>query len=174
MTMGCARCHDHKYDPIAQKDFYRFYAFFNSIPEKGLDGRRGNAEPVVRIPTAEQARDEERVKKELAETQQALPEAEIAKSQAEWAKTAYEASKLPPPPSLSAHYEFDSNLADASGRHENARVLKGTVTYPAGIVNRAVDLSGEAQIDFGPVADSDSSDPFTIAVWVRGNGILET
>src|SRR5260370_17192291 len=52
--------------------------------------------------------------------------------------------------------------------------MKGSVTYPAGIGNRAVDLSGEAQIDFGPVADFDSSDPFTIAVWVRGNGILET
>src|SRR5205807_2260617 len=143
MTMGCARFHDHKYDPISQKDFYRFYAFFNSIPEKGLDGRRGNAEPVVRIPTAEQARDEERVKKELAETQLALSEAEIAKLQTEWAKTAYEASRLPPTSGLAAHYEFDNTLADPSGRHEIASVTKGTVTYPAGIVNRAVDLSGE-------------------------------
>src|SRR5260221_1143276 len=174
MTMGCARCHDNKYDPIAQKDFYRFYAFFNSIPEKGLDGRRGNAEPVVRIPTAEQARDEERVKKELAETQQALSEAEIAKLQAEWAKTANLDSKLPPASSLSAHYEFDNSLADAAGHREIARVIKGAATYPAGIVNRAVDLSGEAQLDFGPVADFEGSDPFTIAVWVRGNGILET
>jgi len=48
------------------------------------------------------------------------------------------------------------------------------VTYPAGMINRAIDLSGEAQIDFGPVGDFDGSDPFTIAVWVRGNGILET
>ena len=41
LTMGCARCHDHKFDPILQKDFYRFYAFFNNIPEKGLDGQAG-------------------------------------------------------------------------------------------------------------------------------------
>src|SRR5260370_10690070 len=52
--------------------------------------------------------------------------------------------------------------------------MKGSVTYPAGIGNRAIDLSGEAQADFGPVADFESKDAFTIAVWVRGNGILET
>ena len=38
ITLGCARCHDHKYDPLHQKDFYSFGAFFNSVPEKGLDG----------------------------------------------------------------------------------------------------------------------------------------
>lgn len=37
-TFTCARCHDHKYDPISQEDFYRFYAFFNNVPERGLNG----------------------------------------------------------------------------------------------------------------------------------------
>ena len=47
LTMGCARCHDHKFDPITQKDFYRFFAFFNTVPERGLDGFTGNAVPVL-------------------------------------------------------------------------------------------------------------------------------
>ncbi|MEO1844490.1 MAG: PSD1 and planctomycete cytochrome C domain-containing protein [Akkermansiaceae bacterium] len=38
LTMTCSRCHDHKYDPISQEDFYSFFAFFNQIPERGLNG----------------------------------------------------------------------------------------------------------------------------------------
>ncbi len=46
LTVGCARCHDHKYDPIKQKDFYRFFAYFNNVPEKGLVYNFGNEEPL--------------------------------------------------------------------------------------------------------------------------------
>ena len=47
LTVGCARCHDHKYDPITQKEFYQFFAFFNNVPEKGLVYNFGNEEPYV-------------------------------------------------------------------------------------------------------------------------------
>ncbi|GEO19472.1 hypothetical protein CQA01_00060 [Cyclobacterium qasimii] len=43
MTMECAQCHDHKYDPISQKDYYNLYAFFNNTPEKGFEGGAGSA-----------------------------------------------------------------------------------------------------------------------------------
>lgn len=58
LTLGCARCHDHKYDPITQNDFYSFFAFFYNIPEQGKGpGRQGNFEPVVSLPTqAQQSR----------------------------------------------------------------------------------------------------------------------
>ncbi len=42
MTMGCGRCHDHKYEPISQREFYEFYAFFNNVPETAHVGNRDN------------------------------------------------------------------------------------------------------------------------------------
>ena len=57
LTVECAKCHDHKYDPISQKDHYRFFAFFNNVPELGEDGRVANAVPMIPAPTkAEQQR----------------------------------------------------------------------------------------------------------------------
>ena len=48
LTLGCAQCHDHKYDPISQRDYYRFFAFFNELSDRGLDGDRGvNAGPTL-------------------------------------------------------------------------------------------------------------------------------
>jgi hypothetical protein len=56
LTVECARCHDHKYDPFTQRDHYRLYAFFNNVPEIGEDGRVANAVPMIPAPTVEQQR----------------------------------------------------------------------------------------------------------------------
>ncbi len=53
LTVGCAACHDHKFDPTAQKDFYSLAAFFNNTAEKPWDENRADTEPVLRIPPAE-------------------------------------------------------------------------------------------------------------------------
>jgi Protein of unknown function (DUF1553)/Protein of unknown function (DUF1549)/Planctomycete cytochrome C len=50
LTLGCATCHDHKYDPLAQKDFYRMAAFFNNVAEPPLDGNIPEHDPVLIIP----------------------------------------------------------------------------------------------------------------------------
>lgn len=54
LTTECARCHDHKYDPITQKDYYGMFAFFNNVHEYGEDGRIANAVPLLVTPTPEQ------------------------------------------------------------------------------------------------------------------------
>jgi hypothetical protein len=54
VTLGCARCHDHKYDPFSQKEYYQLFAYFNNIAETGSVDRNGQANPVVPVPSAEQ------------------------------------------------------------------------------------------------------------------------
>lgn len=55
LTFNCCRCHDHKYDPISQRDFYSMFAFFNNVLESGtLQGESKNTEPTIAVPTLEQ------------------------------------------------------------------------------------------------------------------------
>ena len=61
LSMECAQCHDHKFDPITQEDYYRFYAYFNQSEEKGFQSRAGNEAPLVLLPSSEQQADDERL-----------------------------------------------------------------------------------------------------------------
>jgi mono/diheme cytochrome c family protein len=54
LTMGCSRCHDHKYDPIKQKDYYQLFAIFNSLDEKAMDDNASLPPPIARIPTPDE------------------------------------------------------------------------------------------------------------------------
>ena len=164
-TMGCARCHDHKYDPIKQKDFYRFYAFFNTISEKGLDGRRGNAQPVLDLPSPENA---------ICEHETALPnKADLDAMQAAWEKTALAAIPEPPRDGLMAHYEMDGSVGDTSGHYRHGSLLHGDLTYSAGPTGRAADFDGETHVVWGDTAAFDHTEPFSLALWLRPGGNKE-
>ena len=52
LTMNCARCHGHKFDPISQSDYYRFSVFFNNVRELGMIGNDGNFGPTLPYPDA--------------------------------------------------------------------------------------------------------------------------
>ncbi len=88
VTLGCAQCHNHKFDPFTQKDFYRLLAFFETADYK-LDGRRPHEmyiEPVLELPTPEQAREQARLREEIAQWQKVIdtPTAELVEAQAAW------------------------------------------------------------------------------------------
>src|SRR5262249_4489180 len=67
LTLGCCRCHDHKYDPFSQKSYYQLFAYFNNIAESGAVDKGGNAVPVLRLLTEPIQQRITRLNEEIAE-----------------------------------------------------------------------------------------------------------
>jgi len=93
LTVGCARCHDHKYDPLTQREFYSLYAFFNNVDEAGNGGPRdgrGNHKPYLRLPAPELEAESAGKQKEIAAARATLAEVEkrLAPGLAEWERGA--------------------------------------------------------------------------------------
>ncbi len=92
MTMTCARCHTHKYDPITQKEYYQLYSFFNSLDEPVMDGNRPNPDPFLKIPSARQAERLDWLKMSIAEAEKKLeaPIPAIDDKQPDWQRNWHE------------------------------------------------------------------------------------
>lgn len=73
LTLGCAQCHDHKYDPITQREYYQLFAYFNTIGDRGLDGNAGvNPAPSKKLRTVLQHDDLEAIGTRIAELRRQL------------------------------------------------------------------------------------------------------
>ena len=73
LTLGCAQCHDHKYDPITQREYYQMFAFYNSLSDKGLDGNAGvNPGPSIQARTVLRTSEENPLVEQIAHLQSTL------------------------------------------------------------------------------------------------------
>ena len=86
MTMTCARCHTHKYDPILHKEYYGLYALFNNLNESVMDGNKPNPEPFLKVPAPDQMARQDKLKGLLAEGRKKLdaPMPELDEKQPAW------------------------------------------------------------------------------------------
>ena len=171
LTMGCARCHDHKYDPISQKDYYRFFAFFNTVAEKGLDGRNGNAAPILEMPTAEQASEVAWLQQAIADHEAAMPEKETAAA----ARRVGRRRAWPPCPrrardGLLAEYTFEGKLADSSGNHRDAHAVKGDDAVRR---RAARAIGGLQRRGADGVSPRFTAERFAVAFWMRSGALGE-
>ena len=76
VTLGCARCHNHKYDPFTQKEFYQVFAYFNNVPELGRAMKYGNSPPLIPAPTADQQASLAVLESQIRKVEDALPRTE--------------------------------------------------------------------------------------------------
>ncbi|MCP5541315.1 MAG: PSD1 domain-containing protein [Akkermansiaceae bacterium] len=101
LTLACAQCHDHKYDPLTTKDYYSFFAFFNNLPENGgVDKRMGRiqvAEPALSLASEAQTAREREIAKGIAALDKILKAAaaETDKAVPAWWAARPDPKKLP-------------------------------------------------------------------------------
>ncbi|WP_337173855.1 DUF1553 domain-containing protein [Paludisphaera sp.] len=167
LTMGCARCHDHKYDPVSQDEFYQFLGFFNDVNEKGVyTETRGNVPPLIAVPTDDQRERMEALDAAIAAAAREVQDAEagLEARQAEWEAEA-RSRDLPPEPADWTHRVDLAGTIPAGASYRG----EGEPTWVDGPVGRALALDGKpgsfVAVDAGPDLDRDR--PFTVALWVR-------
>ena len=167
LTMGCARCHDHKYDPIRQREFYRFSAFFNTIPEKGLDGRKGNAAPVMELPFPDQKSRLQELRQRLEAIENQMPESRLNSLVREWEAPTLATLPETPRQGLLAHYELDHHTSDTSGHYRHGKPRGEELAPTEGKVRGALKFSIRSHVDLGDLAGFERTDPFSLLAWVR-------
>jgi hypothetical protein len=171
MSIGCAQCHDHKYDPVTTRDFYSLYAFFHNVPERGKDGTRTlNPEPRLAVPSAEQ-------EKELAKLAEQITSADkhakALEGQLDAAQKAWE-TKLAADPRLREvagpydHFPLNTNAHGIT--HDGKEIeatLAGETGFADGAEGNSLLLNGKGHADLGARYDFDKGDKFSVGLWVR-------
>ncbi len=142
LTVACARCHDHKFDPFSQREFYQLFAFFNNVPEKGRAIKVGNSPPFIKAPTRHQQQQLQALEAQRLAAEHALAqlEGELAAGESRWSAGFSSATPLPWAPSDHLLAQFPLN--------EN-------------------DFDGTRTVNAGDVANFGYFDRLTLSAWIR-------
>ncbi|MBT4010825.1 MAG: DUF1553 domain-containing protein [Planctomycetaceae bacterium] len=174
LSMQCARCHDHKFDPITQREYYSLFAFFNNVPETTLayGGKIVAAAPAMRIPSPLLNPQLQRIDQQVAVFKRRLEsrDDEIDLVLAKWAKemeSVEQAVKFPE--GLLAHIALDEGQGELAHDSVDARrvgKIIGDVKWAEGKLNKSLDFNGKTHVDFGQLVELDADNPFSISAWI--------
>lgn len=171
LTMGCARCHDHKYDPLSQREYYQVFAWFNNLPESGRAIKEGNSPPFIKAPLPAQQQRlrelEQQIERSALRIRELRPE--LSGVVEEWSGTV-EARQEPdwaPAVGLQHAYRLAGSLAGDAGQS-----LK---LSPAGVEPvwagrggvQALWLDGGAVLESANAGGFGYFDRFSLAAWIR-------
>ncbi len=186
LTVGCARCHDHKYDPLKQQEFYQLFAYFDNIPERGLVYNFGNDEPTIKVPSAEQQQRLADLDRQVEEAETRLRglEPEIAAGVKAWAAELQRSSKeiaWSPGGGLVYHAALDRGKVDfvESKKPKKAKISTNDgdgkrssepgprkVELVEGRFGAAAMFGERRYAEVGDVAAFDYNDAFSFSFWI--------
>ncbi len=177
LTLGCCACHDHKFDPLSQKEFYQFSAFFRNTTQKGIGPRTTAAvPPFIRVPAKEDEARWNVVSKQMDDAQAAvtgyLAATGLDKNLTPAGLLQKLAARPAVPPVSTAALELELPLRD------NDKVIKSTqgVAYQLtgkaewaenGLLGPAPIFDGTDYAELGNIGDFDTADAFSYGVWIR-------
>ena len=173
LSFQCARCHDHKFDPLTQREYYQFASFFNNVPDRIVGYSTGRmAEPVIKVPSRQQQAELDRLQRRKTELEASLKQREttIDEEVARWEKT------LTPddiakagPAGLVAHFALDEAEGDQVGDLVNAErrgTIRGKVARVPGKFGGALEFDGKTFVVGGEAGAFESDENFSLAAWV--------
>ncbi len=175
-TAGCAVCHDHKFDPISQKEFYSLSAYFNNTTQAAMDGNVQNTAPIIAVPLPE---DRDRFallkgEKALAQKQTDDRRAAARPDFAKWLGVADAqtfAAQIPAD-GLRFRLPLNEEIGRKFAATVDGKAIELTATAEpgrdAGVVsNRAFQRKMGATLEIPQAGDFDSNQPFTASAWVK-------
>lgn len=192
MTVGCAECHDHKFDPLKTKEFYELYAFFHNVPEKGLDRiRTDNPPPRLPVPTAQQAVQFVEADFAVRDAEKTLQDRsnELGETQEKWEReTIASPPAAPDNRGLAARLTFDESLAVGSSPTQAVATAttvsprnaseetKGAAAkfvrddkpdFTEGRLGKALKFDGRMHLDLEWTPSFDVTNAFSYGAWVK-------
>lgn len=168
LSMQCARCHDHKIDPITQAEYYRFFSLVNNLEEKQASySNFVGAEPFVRVPTTEQIESKKQLATQLDQLKSQLQtkEQQIEQTWTAWAKASSDPvieETLGTTQKEYIDFEESSSLASQSVWDKTDALV-----YVAGKQGTAASIENGRFLESKQLGKLKSDRPFSISLWVQ-------
>jgi Protein of unknown function (DUF1553)/Protein of unknown function (DUF1549)/Concanavalin A-like lectin/glucanases superfamily/Planctomycete cytochrome C len=182
LTAGCAVCHDHKFDPLSQKEFYQLAAFFNNTAQNAMDGNIKDTPPIINVPREEDRARFAAIGTEITNATAKLEERKktVQAPFEKWLKTATAATlkdKLPTT-GLKLHAPLSEGKGDTltfqvDGKPRQIKV-GAPVWKPGHVTEKAFEFKNGSNVTLNDVGDFDRDQTFTVAAWVKIPARLET
>ena len=176
LSLQCARCHDHKYDPISQRDYYRFAGYFNNIPDKVVSYSQGRmAEPLMKVPSPAQQAQKSKLETRrdelsgLIKARTFLIDGDLVKWESQL--TTDQIEKLGQT-GLVAHFPLDEATGSVYANLVAQSVQgtgKGKLESTEGRLGRALDFTSDRYIEAGQTGSFESDQAFSVSAWIFPN-----